>query len=302
MARWSTGPARAQEAADARADRRRGVARCSTSGASRPRPSPTSPRRPTSRRARSSPTSPPRRTSSSTTSTRSFESLRARLEDRPADETAIDALRSWLDELARRDRSSRDERERCRQRVIGAVRGAGRARPRADRPLRGPTGRGTRARPRRPDPGTLRPRMIAVGGDRRPRPRSTSRAPTTGDPADARRRRAPWSTTPCGSSSGGDGSPCAASPAGEQRVALALLLLLDGPLGSRWWATLTSAGVGSSAGSGQLAGPTAWSARTPSGSARRPPRPAARSRCAAACRPASGARAARARRSRGRCR
>jgi AcrR family transcriptional regulator len=46
------------------------------------------------------------------------EGLSARLDDRAEDETAIDAIRSWIDE-ALEEIGLRDERERCRKRVIG---------------------------------------------------------------------------------------------------------------------------------------------------------------------------------------
>ena len=52
-------------------------------------------------------TSPPRKTSSSPTSD-AVDGLRARLAERPAEETAIDALRAWLARLMRRD--GRDRR------------------------------------------------------------------------------------------------------------------------------------------------------------------------------------------------
>jgi AcrR family transcriptional regulator len=44
--------------------------------------------------------------------------LSARLDDRAEDETAIDAIRAWIDE-ALEEIGLRDERERCRKRVIG---------------------------------------------------------------------------------------------------------------------------------------------------------------------------------------
>jgi AcrR family transcriptional regulator len=44
--------------------------------------------------------------------------LSARLEDRAEDETAIDAIRAWIDEVLG-EVDLRDERERCRKRVIG---------------------------------------------------------------------------------------------------------------------------------------------------------------------------------------
>ena len=44
--------------------------------------------------------------------------LSARLDDRGADETAIDAIRGWIDEVLE-ESDLRDERERCRKRVIG---------------------------------------------------------------------------------------------------------------------------------------------------------------------------------------
>ena len=46
------------------------------------------------------------------------EALSARLDDRADDETAIDAIRSWIDEVLE-EIELRDERERCRKRVIG---------------------------------------------------------------------------------------------------------------------------------------------------------------------------------------
>ena len=46
------------------------------------------------------------------------EALSARLDDRADDETAIDAIRSWIDEVLE-EIDLRDERERCRKRVIG---------------------------------------------------------------------------------------------------------------------------------------------------------------------------------------
>jgi AcrR family transcriptional regulator len=46
------------------------------------------------------------------------EGLSARLDDRAEDETAIDAIRAWIDEVLE-EVDLRDERERCRKRVIG---------------------------------------------------------------------------------------------------------------------------------------------------------------------------------------
>jgi AcrR family transcriptional regulator len=46
------------------------------------------------------------------------EGLSARLDDRAEDETAIDAIRSWIDGVLE-EVDLRDERERCRKRVIG---------------------------------------------------------------------------------------------------------------------------------------------------------------------------------------
>ena len=91
------GAARAQEAADARAIVTAAFALFDERGSTRRR-SPTSPRRPTSPRAPSSPTSPRRRPSSSTTSTGSSSAAGA-AEARPEGETAIDALRTWLEWL-----------------------------------------------------------------------------------------------------------------------------------------------------------------------------------------------------------
>jgi AcrR family transcriptional regulator len=46
-----------------------------------------------------------------------FDGLSARLDDRPAEETAIDAIRAWIEErLGEAD--ALDERERCRKRLI----------------------------------------------------------------------------------------------------------------------------------------------------------------------------------------
>jgi AcrR family transcriptional regulator len=47
-----------------------------------------------------------------------LEGLSARLRDRAEDETAIDAIRAWIDGVLE-DFDLRDERERCRKRVIG---------------------------------------------------------------------------------------------------------------------------------------------------------------------------------------
>jgi AcrR family transcriptional regulator len=47
-----------------------------------------------------------------------LEGLSARLRDRAEDETAIDAIRAWIDGVLE-DFDRRDERERCRKRVIG---------------------------------------------------------------------------------------------------------------------------------------------------------------------------------------
>jgi AcrR family transcriptional regulator len=44
--------------------------------------------------------------------------LSARLDDRAEDETAIDAIRAWIDQVLE-EADLRDERERCRKRVIG---------------------------------------------------------------------------------------------------------------------------------------------------------------------------------------
>jgi AcrR family transcriptional regulator len=44
--------------------------------------------------------------------------LSARLDDRADDQTAIDAIRAWIDEVLE-ELDLRDERERCRKRVIG---------------------------------------------------------------------------------------------------------------------------------------------------------------------------------------
>jgi AcrR family transcriptional regulator len=44
--------------------------------------------------------------------------LSARLDDRDEDQTAIDAIRGWIDEVLE-EADLRDERERCRKRVIG---------------------------------------------------------------------------------------------------------------------------------------------------------------------------------------
>jgi AcrR family transcriptional regulator len=46
------------------------------------------------------------------------EGLSTRLDDRAEDETAIDAIRSWIDGVLE-EVDLRDERERCRKRVIG---------------------------------------------------------------------------------------------------------------------------------------------------------------------------------------
>jgi AcrR family transcriptional regulator len=47
-----------------------------------------------------------------------LEGLSVRLRDRAEDETAIDAIRAWIDGVLE-DFDLRDERERCRKRVIG---------------------------------------------------------------------------------------------------------------------------------------------------------------------------------------